>query len=121
MIHELSQCESVLAHFERMLMLVRRLTSANVHVHAQEYDFHSFGSWTLIAGTYRHRFRFAWNGRNRLLTVEEAFLSTLKNCELTWKQLRAVEHPPNQGGAAFDFVERFFAIGALNKEGTVSQ
>jgi hypothetical protein len=60
-----------LAHYRRIAALSERLASrGRCAIYRHQYDYLTFGSWQLVAGSRRRRFRFTWDGRDRFLDVE---------------------------------------------------
>src|SRR5687768_11016624 len=104
---EPNQDEVVLAHFERVSSLAKCLRDVQAHIHSHEYDYHSFGTWKIVAGSYRHRFRFHWEGRKQLLTVSESFFAVLDN-EAHWKELERVAIDTDKGEDPLRHIEQFF-------------
>ena len=103
------QYESVLAHFKRVTLLASHLNKAGVDIHGHDYDYHSFGTWRIIAGSYRHRFQFLWDGRKRILTISDSFFTTLANMGGVWKEIRKVEIETDKGVDPLKYVEDFFS------------
>jgi hypothetical protein len=103
------QLKIVTAHFERLLSLTRHLGDMGVDIHGHEYDPHFSETWKIIAGSYRHRFQFRWDGNVHVLTVSEAFFDILGSWESNWKELRKVDIDVSNGGDPFKYVNDFFS------------
>ena len=104
------QLNIVIAHFERLLLLAKQLGDIGVDIHGHEYDPHFSETWKIIAGSYRHRFQFRWDGNVCVLTVSEAFFDILGASEGNWKELRKVHIDVSIGAVApFKYVNDFFS------------
>jgi hypothetical protein len=103
------QYEIILAHFESVVLLAKHLKEAGTDIHEHEYDYHSFGTWKIVAGSYRHRFRFIWDGRKQVLTISESFFSVVSNWGDDWKELRTVEIGAERGADPIKYLEEFFS------------
>jgi hypothetical protein len=104
------QYEIVLAHFERVVLLARHLNKTGADIHGHEYDYQSFGTWKMIAGSYRHRFQFLWDGRKRILTISDSFFTNLSNMGGDWKEFRKVEIDTDKGADPLKYLEDFFKL-----------
>ena len=101
------QAAIVIAHFQRIISLARKLGELGTDVHSHEYDPHFAETWKIIAGSYRHRFQFRWDGHIRVLTVSEAFFDILGSLEGNWKELRKVNVSDHTD--PFKYLEDFFS------------
>ena len=107
-----NQSEIVISHLERVLRLTKKLKDSAIDLHGHEYDPHS-ESWKIVAGSYRHRFLFRWNGRTQVLSVSEAFFEILGSWESDWKDVQQVNIDAQSDGDPFRFVEKFFSTSAI--------
>ena len=103
------QCDLVVAHFDRVVSLAKRLMEGGTDIHYHEYDPHFFETWQIIAGSYRHRFQFIWNGRNQILTIGEAFFGKLGSLEGDWKRLRELVIDAKNGVDPIQYLVAFFS------------
>ena len=106
---QLDQSDIVVAHFERVLSLAKFLAARRATIHEHRYDYQCFGSWTIVAGSYRHRLQFVWDGKERLLTINEAFFSELNNWGVEWKNVREVELGTDVNAEPLRCIEEFFS------------
>ena len=65
-----------LAHYRRIAELSERLSQGRGALYQHQYDYLAFGSWRLVAGTRRRRFRFTWDGKDRSLDIESGILQS---------------------------------------------
>lgn len=61
--------------FDLVVEVARRLAREGHVIYAAYYNFQSFGSWTLEAGTAHRRFRIAWDGKEGWVTFATASLT----------------------------------------------
>ncbi len=65
-------CAFTSTHYHRIAELSDRLSQKHFAIYEHQYRYLAFGSWQLVAGTRKRRFRFTWDGRERFLQVEVA-------------------------------------------------
>jgi hypothetical protein len=65
-----------LAHYRRIAELSERLSQGRGAIYQHQYDYLALGSWRLVAGTRRRRFRFTWDGKDRSLDIETGLLQS---------------------------------------------
>ncbi len=59
-----------LGHFEAMTWLLKELEPARIELHEHQYSPRVFGSFALVLGRGHKDARFAWDGRDALLSIE---------------------------------------------------
>jgi len=101
----LNDAEATLEHYVALAALASRLEERQRAVYEHHYSYLGFGSWSLEAGTRRHRIRFIYDGREQRLSAEAATFGDSRSVP-SWE--RVAEHP--LGGAdaagAFELVEQ---------------
>jgi hypothetical protein len=101
------QCQVGTEHFESVLKLTRALAEFGVAIRGHEYYPHFFGMWMLIAGSFRHTYRFLWDDRDQVLTVSEAKFEEFGNQEGDWREVLEEVIDRRHGADPFAFVENY--------------
>lgn len=80
-----------LSHITELKELLEQLVPLDVEL--QEHSFHplSFGSWVLVAGRRKQRYRFIWDGKESLLSVSFSTFSDSQSAA-QWNEM------PEHGG-----------------------
>jgi len=102
----LSDAESSVRHIEAVLAMAQRLSASGIAIYEHSYHALVFGSWTIEAGKRKGRFRFSWDGRDGLLTVEQAAFPDSRQ-RTGWKHVKTEGIDIKQYTEALDSVESF--------------
>jgi hypothetical protein len=65
---------SFLEHSTQIHSLVASLSRDGIAIYEHSYDMLAFGSWLLILGKRKYRFRFIWDGRGGILKTEKTLI-----------------------------------------------
>lgn len=79
-------------HFEAMAWLLKELAPARIELHEHQYSPRVFGSFALVLGRGHSEVRFAWDGRDALLSIEFR-----ENRTEIWTQDASISLPKGEG------------------------
>lgn len=77
---------SFLEHSRQIHSLAVNLSQDGFAVYEHSYDMLSFGSWLLILGKRKYRFRFTWDAKDGILKAEEALIPNSRTI-IKWKEI----------------------------------
>jgi hypothetical protein len=63
-----------LEHSRQIHSLAASLSRDGIAVYEYSYDMLAFGSWLLVLGKRKYRFRFIWDGKEGFLKTEKALI-----------------------------------------------
>lgn len=79
----MSDSRGATAHFENLLRILRDLEPEGIALYEHHYYPEAFGSFTLVLGRAHHRAKFAWDGRDCILSMSIADFPN-KNANPPW-------------------------------------
>ena len=94
-------------HIQRLLALAESLRPLRVSVYHHEWHQLAMGSWLLTAGTRHRSYRFTWDGRDGVMSVQGPFHAgqgSASNSQSIAEEQLGI--PPSLD--PFHYVERFF-------------
>jgi len=75
-----------LGHVTALKELLEELAPLSVELQEHSYHYLSFGSWVIVAGRRKHRYRFVWDGKESYLSVSHSTFSDSQSVA-QWKEL----------------------------------
>ena len=98
--------DSFLEHSRQIYSLAESLSKDGIAVYEHSYDMLSFGSWFLILGKRKYRFRFTWDGKDGILKGEEALTPNSRTI-IKWKEIALDFDTKSVGDNIFKSIEDF--------------
>ena len=97
---------SFLEHSQQMYSLALSLAENGIAVYEHSYDMLAFGSWVLVLGRRKKRFRFIWDGRDGILKVEKALIPD-SGTFIKWEEITLELENNRVGENSFKSIEDF--------------
>ena len=98
---------SSVEHFQQVFALAQQLSGLGVAIYEHHWDFLTFGSWTIVAGSRHRRFEFCWDGREFSISVSQCEFSDSRSHQ-HWSAPKTQILPSDDPSAPFQYVEQFF-------------
>lgn len=75
-----------LSHVTALKELLEQLVPLNIELQEHSFDSLCFGSWVMVAGRSRQRYRFVWDGKESLLSVSSSTFSDSQSAA-QWREM----------------------------------
>lgn len=75
-----------LSHITALKELLEQLAPSAVELHEHSYHPFSFGSWVIVAGRSKRRYRFVWDGKESHLSVSCSIFADSRS-PAQWKEM----------------------------------
>jgi len=98
--------DSFLEHSRQIYSLAESLSKDGIAVYEHSYDMLSFGSWFLILGKRKYRFRFTWDGKDGVLKTEEALIPDSGSI-IKWEDISLEFDTKSEAENIFRLIEDF--------------
>jgi|SRR5882672_2753419 len=92
----MSDTRTAIAHFEGLLRILRDLEPEGIALYEHQYHPQAFGSFVLVLGRAHQRAKFAWDGRDFVLSMSIADFP-IKNANPSWTHDADFSLPNGQG------------------------
>lgn len=102
----ISDAQNSVKHIEAVLAIAQRLSSSDIAIYEHTYHALVFGSWTIVAGKRKERVRFSWDGRDGILTVEQAIFPDSQQ-RTEWEHVKTEGVDVRHYSQALDAVESY--------------
>ena len=79
----MSDNSKAIAHLENLLRILRDLESEGIALYEHQYQPQAFGSFVVVLGRSHQRAKFAWDGREFVLSMSIADFQN-KNANAPW-------------------------------------
>lgn len=97
---------SFLEHARQVHSLAAKISEDDIAIYEHSYDMLSFGSWLLILGKRKYRFRFTWDGRDGILKTEKALIPDAGTI-IKWQEMPNDIETDQTGENIFKSIESF--------------
>ena len=94
-------------HIERLLALAESLRALGKSVYHHEWHELAMGSWSLTAGTRHRSYRFIWDGRDGIMSVQGPFHAS-QGSSSSSPSIANEQLGVRPSIDPFQYVERFF-------------
>ena len=98
--------DSFLDHFRKIYSLAVNLSDEGIAVYEHSYNMPAFGSWVLILGKRKSRFRFTWDGKDGVLKTEKAFIPDSRSI-IKWENISLEFDTKSESENIFRSIEDF--------------
>jgi len=98
--------DSFLDHFRKICSLAANLSDQGIAVYEHSYHMLAFGSWVLVLGKRKSRFRFTWDGKDGVLKTEKALIPN-SGLIIKWEDISLEFDTKSEGENIFRSIENF--------------
>lgn len=74
-------------YFEQLNVLSSSLAALDIALYSNNYNYLSFGSWEVVVGFRKKRWRIQWDGKEFLLTIWQGDFSNSRS-QVDWDEVR---------------------------------